>query len=224
MADEAAVGRRLAAAGRGARRRDCPGYGYGHTRRAAWGGPRAAYPGSRLPRTAAADLVMGRRWAVSMAGLAAAGMAIERKKQKKGRTPIPKSSGWRWGATPSSTSRRRRTRSNRPPSSLRAPFRSTSTRLPTPTRRLLQNNQVPPPGAVRIEEMVNYFSYDYPEPKRDQPVAVDMEAAGCPWNGDNRLVRVGLKAREVDAARRARATSSSFSTSPGRCATPTSCR
>ena len=69
-------------------------------------------------------------------------------------------------------------------------------------RRLLQNNQVPPPGAVRIEEMVNYFSYDYPEPKPDQPFAVDMEAAGCPWNGNNRLVRVGLKAREVDAARR----------------------
>ena len=69
-------------------------------------------------------------------------------------------------------------------------------------RRVLQNNQVPPPGAVRIEEMVNYFSYDYPEPKRDQPFAVDMEAAGCPWNGNNRLVRVGLKAREVDAAQR----------------------
>ncbi|MDI9445221.1 MAG: von Willebrand factor type A domain-containing protein [Planctomycetota bacterium] len=69
-------------------------------------------------------------------------------------------------------------------------------------RRLLQNNQVPPPGAVRIEEMVNYFSYDYPEPKRDHPFAVDMEAAGCPWNGNNRLVRVGLKAREVDAAQR----------------------
>ena len=69
-------------------------------------------------------------------------------------------------------------------------------------RRLLQNNQVPPPGAVRIEEMVNYFPYEYPQPKTDQPFAVDMEAAACPWNGNNRLVRVGLKAREVDAARR----------------------
>ena len=69
-------------------------------------------------------------------------------------------------------------------------------------RRLLENNQVPPPGAVRVEEMVNYFSYDYPQPKDDTPFSVDMETASCPWNESHRLVRIGLKAKEIDPAER----------------------
>ena len=69
-------------------------------------------------------------------------------------------------------------------------------------RRFLENNQVPPPGAVRVEEMVNYFNYDYPQPDDDTPFSVDMETASCPWNESNRLVRIGLKAKEIDAAER----------------------
>lgn len=69
-------------------------------------------------------------------------------------------------------------------------------------RRLLENNQVPPPGAVRVEEMVNYFDYDYPEPKDDTPFSVDLETASCPWNESNRLVRIGLKAKDIDPAER----------------------
>ncbi len=69
-------------------------------------------------------------------------------------------------------------------------------------RRFLENNQAPPPGAVRVEEMVNYFAYDYPQPKDETPFSVDMETASCPWNDSNRLVRIGLKAKEIDAAER----------------------
>ena len=64
-------------------------------------------------------------------------------------------------------------------------------------RRFLTQNQLPPPDAVRIEELVNYFSYNYPQPKGDVPFSVNAEVAGCPWNPEHRLVRVGLKGREI---------------------------
>ena len=69
-------------------------------------------------------------------------------------------------------------------------------------RRFLENNQAPPPGAVRVEEMVNNFAYDYPQPEDDTPFSVDMETASCPWNESNRLVRIGLKAKDIDRAER----------------------
>src|SRR5207302_7315607 len=49
-------------------------------------------------------------------------------------------------------------------------------------RRFLTNRQLPPPNAVRIEELVNYFAYDYPQPAGDQPFTVNIEAANCPGN------------------------------------------
>jgi Ca-activated chloride channel family protein len=64
-------------------------------------------------------------------------------------------------------------------------------------RRFLTENQLPPPDAVRIEELVNYFSYNYPQPKGDVPFSVNAEVAGCPWNTEHRLVRIGLKGREI---------------------------
>ena len=69
-------------------------------------------------------------------------------------------------------------------------------------RRFLQSSRMPPPDAVRIEEMVNYFPYDYPEPEGDEPFSVSLEVAQCPWNGDNRLLRVGLLGRRIDTADR----------------------
>jgi Ca-activated chloride channel homolog len=69
-------------------------------------------------------------------------------------------------------------------------------------RFLTQNNQLPPKGAVRIEEMINYFRYDYPQPDGDVPFSVTTEVAGCPWNADHRLVRVGLKGREIAPKKR----------------------
>ena len=65
-------------------------------------------------------------------------------------------------------------------------------------RRFLQHGQMPPPGAVRVEELVNYFSYDYPAPKTEVPFSINVEVAGCPWQRDHKLVRIGLKGREID--------------------------
>ncbi len=64
-------------------------------------------------------------------------------------------------------------------------------------RRYLKTNQLPPAGAVRIEEMINYFKYDYSGPEGDKPFAVHTEISFCPWNSDNRLVLVGLQGKKV---------------------------
>lgn len=64
-------------------------------------------------------------------------------------------------------------------------------------RRMLSSNELPPQGAVRTEELLNYFTYDYPQPKGDAPFSATMEVATCPWEPEHRLVRVGLKGREV---------------------------
>ncbi len=69
-------------------------------------------------------------------------------------------------------------------------------------RRMLNGNQLPPASAVRIEEMVNYFSYSYPQPEGDRPFSVNIETASCPWKSEHRLVRIGLKGREVPPERR----------------------
>jgi Ca-activated chloride channel family protein len=69
-------------------------------------------------------------------------------------------------------------------------------------RRFINTHALPPPNAVRIEEMINYFSYDYPQPEGDVPFSVTTEVAGCPWDADHRLLRVGLKGRTLDPARR----------------------
>ena len=65
-------------------------------------------------------------------------------------------------------------------------------------RRYLRMNQMPPKDAVRIEEMVNYFSYAYPEPRDEHPFSITTETATCPWNRDNLLVHIGLQGRPLD--------------------------
>ncbi|HZI32748.1 MAG TPA: VWA domain-containing protein [Candidatus Binatia bacterium] len=69
-------------------------------------------------------------------------------------------------------------------------------------RRFLTENRLPPPDAVRIEEMVNYFDYNYPPPRGGDPFSVNVEVASCPWKPEHRLVRIGLKGREVVRDRR----------------------
>lgn len=64
-------------------------------------------------------------------------------------------------------------------------------------RRFLDQGSLPPADAVRIEEMINYFPYNYAQPTGDAPVAVNAEVAGCPWNAAHRLVRIGLQARSL---------------------------
>ena len=66
-------------------------------------------------------------------------------------------------------------------------------------RRFLTGGQLPPPGAVRIEELVNYFVYDYapPNEKDTTPFAVHADIASCPWEPAHRLARIGIKGREI---------------------------
>jgi Ca-activated chloride channel family protein len=65
-------------------------------------------------------------------------------------------------------------------------------------RRFLKEGRLPPADAVRIEEMINYFSYDYPQPEGDRPFAVVAGTAECPWNPKYRLVRIGIQGRRVE--------------------------
>jgi Ca-activated chloride channel family protein len=64
-------------------------------------------------------------------------------------------------------------------------------------RRFLAEGRLPPAGAVRIEELLNYFIYDDPPPNGDVPFSVNIEVAECPWKADHRLARIGLKGREI---------------------------
>jgi len=65
-------------------------------------------------------------------------------------------------------------------------------------RRFINSGQLPPPDAVRIEEMINYFSYNLSGPSNNEPVAIHTELSSAPWNSNHRLLRIGLKARTID--------------------------
>lgn len=69
-------------------------------------------------------------------------------------------------------------------------------------RRFLQQGQLPPADAVRIEECLNYFTYDYPPPDGDVPFSVNAEIAGCPWNPQRRLAKIGVQGRIVPEQQR----------------------
>ena len=71
-------------------------------------------------------------------------------------------------------------------------------------RRFLKHGQLPPAGAVRVEEMINYFNYNYPAPTSisEHPFAAHVAVASCPWKPGHRLVRIGLKGREIDMSKR----------------------
>jgi Ca-activated chloride channel family protein len=66
-------------------------------------------------------------------------------------------------------------------------------------RRFLNNNTLPPAGAVRVEEMINYFQYGYAQPKGNDPFSLHAEMAACPWNSKHKLVLVGLQGRKISA-------------------------
>ena len=72
----------------------------------------------------------------------------------------------------------------------------------TNIRRFLNQGQFPPPAAVRIEEMVNFFDYDYAGPKDESPFAAHAEIAECPWRKQNRLALIGLKGKELQPKER----------------------
>ncbi|HUG54798.1 MAG TPA: VWA domain-containing protein [Vicinamibacteria bacterium] len=65
-------------------------------------------------------------------------------------------------------------------------------------RRFLREGRLPPPDAVRIEELVNYFRFDYPDPEGDLPFSVATSVSACPWKPEHKLVHIGLQARRVE--------------------------
>lgn len=65
-------------------------------------------------------------------------------------------------------------------------------------RRLINNGQHIPANAVKIEEMVNYFSYNYPQPKNSDPFSINVEQVKTPWNSDTRLVKIGLQGKTYE--------------------------
>ena len=64
-------------------------------------------------------------------------------------------------------------------------------------RRFLNSGQLPPQGAIRIEEMINYFKYEYPQPKGDKPFSINTEIAVAPWNKEHKLVLIGLQGKKI---------------------------
>ena len=64
-------------------------------------------------------------------------------------------------------------------------------------RRFINNGSRPPKDAVRIEEMINYFTYDYPQPKGEDPFSVNTEISVAPWNSEHRLVHIGLQGKKI---------------------------
>lgn len=66
-------------------------------------------------------------------------------------------------------------------------------------RRMIQDGYVDP-SAVRVEEMVNYFDYDYKAPKAGEPFSVNAEIASCPWNKEAQLLMIGLQAEDIDTS------------------------
>ncbi|MDQ1771340.1 DUF3520 domain-containing protein [Labilibaculum sp. A4] len=65
-------------------------------------------------------------------------------------------------------------------------------------RRFLTEGTKPPIDAVRIEEMVNYFNYDYAQPNDEHPFSITNEVAECPWNSENLLLHIGLQGKKIE--------------------------
>jgi Ca-activated chloride channel family protein len=65
-------------------------------------------------------------------------------------------------------------------------------------RRFLNQGSLPPKDAVRIEELINYFSYDYPDPSGPDPFSVQAEVSEAPWNPAHRLVHIGVQGKRID--------------------------
>ena len=68
-------------------------------------------------------------------------------------------------------------------------------------RRFINKGSLPPPDAVRIEEMINYFTYDYPAPEGNNPVSITTAYTNCPWNTKRNLLYIGVQGKTIDLQR-----------------------
>lgn len=64
-------------------------------------------------------------------------------------------------------------------------------------RRFINASQLPPPDAVRIEEMINYFQYMYPQPENEHPFSLTTELSQCPWQPSHQLMHIGIKGKDL---------------------------
>ncbi len=64
-------------------------------------------------------------------------------------------------------------------------------------RRYIQSGQLPPADAVRVEEMINYFNYNYPAPTNDDPIAINTTLTDCPWKKEHKLLKIGMQAKKI---------------------------
>ena len=108
---------------------------------------------------------------------------------------------WRWPRQPGNTEAYSRIEENRFLAASANPLSTFSIDVDAASysnvRRFLSEGALPPADAVRLEELVNYFSYKYPDQTGNHPFAVTTEVGACPWATDHRLVRIGLQARRV---------------------------
>jgi Ca-activated chloride channel homolog len=65
-------------------------------------------------------------------------------------------------------------------------------------RRFIMQDQLPYKDAVRTEEFINYFSYDYKQPTNEHPLSINMEYSDCPWNDDHKLIHIGLRGKNLN--------------------------
>ncbi len=70
----------------------------------------------------------------------------------------------------------------------------------TNIRRIINEGNKPPADAVRIEEMINYFKYDYPQPTGNNPISINTEVTDCPWRAENKLLKIGIQAKSINTA------------------------
>ena len=115
--------------------------------------------------------------------------------------PYPASEPWRWQQEPGNTEAYNAVNENRFLAASSNPLSTFSIDVDAASysnvRRFLSQGTLPPKDAVRLEELVNYFPYRYPDRSGTHPFAVSTEVAPCPWAPEHRLVRIGLQARRV---------------------------
>lgn len=117
-----------------------------------------------------------------------------------GRWDLKFSNGGEWGATPGTESYAPIVENDFVPT-LTEPVSTFSIDVDTGSysncRRFIENDMWPPADAVRVEELVNSFSYNDPPPAGEDPIAVNFDVAACPWQPQHRLVRIGVRAADI---------------------------
>ncbi len=128
---------------------------------------------------------------------------IEKKNERDGRTVVDglPVEPWRRQAEPGNTEAYARIEDNRFLTAAANPLSTFSIDVDAASysnvRRFLSQGTLPPADAVRLEELVNYFSYTYPDQTGRHPFAVSADVGPCPWEPEHRLVRIGLQAKKM---------------------------